>query len=320
MKLAAPIRRHFRRPPRLQQQAGFFAKESEGPAFFQPSSEPRMKEDPSFFSAKEPEEQEIPAAKAPEEEEPIKSKAPEEEEPVKSKAPEEEEPVKAKGSKDEVTPVAAKCACGCGGAGTCVKSPDSSPEREQAKAPATQTSAATSSSPARGGHYDCSPAQENAAASAASRAGSLARRAQQAVGEVASTGDEPESAATGHYERWFGKIDARRAQLVRDTFGAIASSLGGTLHFHCDSEKNVYAYVRSCGKKEIYLGKLFWSRAGGTGIDSRAGVILHEMAHDVSRLVGDHSYGVADAQDLAMENPERAIRSADNYEYFAESL
>jgi hypothetical protein len=317
MKLAAPIRRHFRRPPRLQQQVGFFAKEGESPAFFQPSSEPRMKEDPSFFSAKEPEEQEMPAAKAPEEEEPVKSKAAEEEEPVKTKASEEEEPVKAKENEDEVKPVAAKCACGCGGAGTCVKSPGSSPEREQAKAPANQTG--TPNSSASGGHYDCSPAQENAAASAASRAGSLARRAQQVAGELASAGDDPAS-AIGHYERWFGKIDARRARLVRDTFAAIASSLGGRLHFHCDAEKNVYAYVRSCGKREIYLGKLFWSRAGGAGIDSRAGVILHELAHDVSSRVGDHSYGVAGAEDLAMQNPERAIRSADNYDYFAESL
>jgi Lysine-specific metallo-endopeptidase len=318
MKLAAPIRRHFRRPPQLQQQIGFFAKEGESPTFFQPSSEPRMKEDPSFFSAKEPEEQE-PVVKAPEEEEPVKSKAPDEEEPVKSKAPEEEEPVKAKENEDEVKPIAAKCACGCGGAGTCVKSPASSAEREQAKAPANQTSA-PSSSAANGGRYDCSPMQESTAASAASQAGSLTRRAQQVAGEVASAGDDPASATTSHYERWFGKIDARRARLVRDTFAAIASNLGGTLHFHCDAEKNVYAYVRSCGRKEIYLGKLFWSRAGGTGIDSRAGVILHEVAHDASSLVGDHSYGVAGAEDLAMQNPERAVRSADNYEYFAESL
>jgi hypothetical protein len=308
MKLAAPIRRHFRRPPRLQQQTGFFAKEGESPAFFQPGSEPRMKEDPPFFSAKEPEEPETPVPKAPEEEE-----------PVKSKAPEEEEPVKAKENEDEVEPVAAKCACGCGGSGACVKSSASSAEREQAKAPANQTSA-PSSSAASGRHYDCSPAQESTAASAASHAGALAGRAQQVAGEVASAGDDPASAAAGHYERWFGKIDARRARLVRDTFAAIASGLGGTLHFHCDSEKNVYAYVRSCGRKEIYLGKLFWSRAGGAGIDSRAGVILHEVAHDVSSLVGDHSYGVAGAEDLAMQNPERAVRSADNYEYFAESL
>ncbi len=320
MKLAAPIRRHFRRPPQLQQQISFFAKEGENPAFFQSASEPRMKEDPSFFSTKEPEEQEMPAAKALEEEEPVKSKAPEEEEPVKTKAPEEEEPVKAKENEDEVKPVAAKCACGCGGAGTCVKSPASSAEREQTKAPATQTSAAPRSSAVSGGHYDCSPAQENAAVSAANHAGTLVRRAQHVAGEVASVGDDPASATAGHYERWFGKIDARRARLVRDTFAAIASSLGGTLHFHCDSEKNVYAYVRSCGRKKIYLGKLFWSRAGGSGIDSRAGVILHEVAHDVSSLVGDHSYGVAGAEDLAMQNPERAVRSADNYEYFAESL
>src|SRR5262245_65895955 len=126
MKLAAPIRRHFRRPPRLQQQIGFFAKETESPAFFQPGSEPRLKEDSSSFAAKEPDEQEM-SAKTPEEEEPVKSKAPEEEEPIKSKAAEEEEPVKAKEDENEVEPVAAKCACGCGGSGACGKSSGLSP-------------------------------------------------------------------------------------------------------------------------------------------------------------------------------------------------
>jgi Lysine-specific metallo-endopeptidase len=316
MKLAAPIRRHFRRPPRLRQQVGFFAKEGESPAFFQPSSAPRMKDESSFFSAeglkevrreKEPEEQETPAAKEPEEE------------PVKSKAPEEEEPVKAKQKGDEVNPIVAKCSCGCGGSGTCVKSAAPAEERQQSKAPAGETTAHQPAT-AGAGRKHCSPAQESAAASAASQAGSLARRAQRAAGEVAALGDDSASTATGHYEHWFGRIAAHRAQLVRNTFAAIASSMSGTLNFRCDSEKSVYAYVRSCGRKEIYLGRLFWSRAGNMGIDSRPGVILHEMAHDISRLVGDHSYGVAGAEDLAAKNPDQAVRSADNYEYFAESL
>jgi hypothetical protein len=317
MKLAAPIRRHFRRPPRLQQQVGFFAKEGESPAFFQPGFAPRMKDESSFFSAKglkevrrekEPEEQETPAAKEPEEE------------PVKSKASEEEEPVTAKQRGDEANAIAAaKCPCGCGGSGTCVKSAAPAEEREQSKAPANGTSAHQPAA-AGAGPKDCLPAQETTAASAASQARSLAERAQQAAGEVAALGDDPASTATGHYERWFGRIDARRARLVRDTFAAIASSISGALNFRCDSEKGVYAYVRSCGSKEVYLGRLFWSRAGNTGTDSRPGVILHEMAHDVSRLVGDHSYGVAGAEDLAAKNPDQAVRSADNYEYFAESL
>jgi peptidyl-Lys metalloendopeptidase len=133
-------------------------------------------------------------------------------------------------------------------------------------------------------------------------------------------GDDSAPSATGHYERWFGTIDDRRARLVRDAFAAIASGLGDTLHFRCDSGKGVYAYVRSSGSREVYLGRLFWSRAGSSGIDSRPGVILHEVAHDVSRLIGDHSYGVAGAEALAAKNPDNAVRSADNYEYFAESL
>jgi hypothetical protein len=274
-----------------------------------------MKDESSFFSAsglkevrreKEPEEQET--AKEPEEE------------PVKSKAPEEEEPMTAKQRGDDVDRIAAaKCACGCGGSGTCVKSAAPAEEREQSKAPATGTSARQ---PAATGtaRKDCSSAQESTAASAASQARSLAGRAQQAAGEVAALGDDPASTATRQYEHWFGRIEARRAQLVRNTFAAIASSMKGTIKFRCDSEKSVYAYVRSCGNKEIYLGRLFWSRAGNAGMDSRPGVILHEMTHDVSRLVGDHSYGVAGAEDLAAKNPDQAVRSADNYEYFAESL
>jgi hypothetical protein len=311
MKLAAPIRRHFRRPPRLQHQAGFFAKEGESPGFFQPGSEPRLKDERPFFSAKGLDEE--PQSKAPEEQEMSAAKEPEEE-PTKRKAP-EEEPVKAKQKEDE--PIAAKCSCGCGGSGACVKSAAQGEEPEQPKARANETSAQQPAT-AGGGHENCSPAQEGAAVAAAGEARSLAERAQHVAAEVASVGDDP--ASMGLYERWFGKIDSHRAQLVRDTFAAMASSLGGTLNFHCDSEKNVYAYVKSCGSKEIYLGRLFWSRAGSKGIDSRPGVILHEMAHDVSRLVGDHSYGVAGAEDLAVENPNQAVRSADNYEYFAESL
>ena len=133
MKLAAPIRRHFRRPPRLQQQVGFFAKEGESPAFFQPGSEARMKDTGSFFSAKGPEEE--PQAKEPAEQETPAAKE-SEEEPVKSKASEEEEPVKAKLKGDEGKPIAAKCSCGCGGSGTCGKSAPSAEDREQSKAPA----------------------------------------------------------------------------------------------------------------------------------------------------------------------------------------
>ncbi|HEY5768836.1 MAG TPA: M35 family metallopeptidase [Terrimicrobium sp.] len=274
-----------------------------------------MKDTGSFFSAKGPEEE--PQAKEPAEQETPAAKE-SEEEPVKSKASEEEEPVKAKLKGDEGKPIAAKCSCGCGGSGTCGKSAPSAEDREQSKAPANTTSA---HQPAAAGaaHADCSPAQESAAASAASQAGSLARRAQQAAG-VASLGDDPAPTAMGHYERWFGRIDGHRAQLVRDTFAAIVSSIDGSINFRCDSGKNVYAYVKSCGSKEIYLGRLFWTRAASTGIDSRPGVILHEIAHDVSRVIGDHSYGVAGAEDLAAKNPDRAVRSADNYEYFAESL
>ena len=160
MKLAAPIRRHFRRPPMLQQQACFFAKEGESPAFFQPGSEPRMKEEASFFSAKGLEEE-------------PQAKEPEEQEAPAAKAPEEEEPVKPKQTESEAQPIAAKCSCGCGGSGSRGKSAAPAEQPEQAKAPANGASADQSAG-FRAGPADCSPAQESVAASAASEARSFA--------------------------------------------------------------------------------------------------------------------------------------------------
>ena len=227
--------------------------------------------------------------------------------------------MKAKQKEGEAQPIAAKCSCGCGGSDTCGKSAASVEEPEQAKAPANATSAHESAA-SRVGQTDCSPHRRASQRRLPGRRDRLLNARGGPLRKVASLGDDSASTATGHYERWFGTIDGRRARLVRDTFAAIASSLGDTLHFRCDSGKGVYAYVRSSGSREVCLGRLFWSRAGSSGIDSRPGVILHEVAHDVSRLIGDHSYGVASAEALAAKNPDNAVRSADNYEYFAESL
>jgi len=44
---------------------------------------------------------------------------------------------------------------------------------------------------------------------------------------------------------------------------------------------------------------------------------VHEMSHEVAGT-RDFDYGTADSKSRARTDPGKAIRNADNYEYFAE--
>jgi hypothetical protein len=335
MKLATPSRRSYRRPSRQQSQNDFFAKETDSAAFFQPDSQPRLKAGDSFFPSKEPEEQ--PQAKLPEEqetpaakgleEEPMKPKTPEEEEPAAktpeeeepmTKSPEEEEPVAAKESEMEEEPgaVAAKCSCGCGG--SCVKTADAGEEVKGGSGDmrAKEDEAASSS---RVQKKDCTPAQQSVVSSALCSAQSMAGRAFAAASSVVPAEDASTRAPQlDHYERWFGEYDEKRVAFVRKTFSAISSGLAGRVQFRCGCKKNIYAFVLPGGRRKIYLCQLFWG-AGSSGFDSQPGILIHEMAHEVSLSIWDKGYGIAKSEALAQKAPRKALHNADSYEFFAET-
>jgi hypothetical protein len=71
-------------------------------------------------------------------------------------------------------------------------------------------------------------------------------------------------------------------------------------------------------KYYIKLRKKFWN-ASLTGIDSRAGTIIHELSHE-EMYTDDHVYGKAKALNLAENKPDEAAENADNWEYFAEDI
>jgi peptidyl-Lys metalloendopeptidase len=56
-----------------------------------------------------------------------------------------------------------------------------------------------------------------------------------------------------------------------------------------------------------------------TGIDSKSGTIIHELAH-FSILAGttDHAYGQSTCKSLAQSNPAKALMNSDNLQYFVE--
>ncbi|TAL24264.1 MAG: hypothetical protein EPN94_07670 [Nitrospirae bacterium] len=118
---------------------------------------------------------------------------------------------------------------------------------------------------------------------------------------------------------WFGTYTADRYKKVWDDFIKIRDAVENkTMTFNCDCTKNVYAYVFPNVPYEIYLCKAFWP-APMTGTDSKAGTIIHETSHFYA-VAGtqDYAYGQINCQNLANNDPGKAIDNADSHEYFAE--
>ncbi|HVF33696.1 MAG TPA: M35 family metallo-endopeptidase [Candidatus Saccharimonadia bacterium] len=126
--------------------------------------------------------------------------------------------------------------------------------------------------------------------------------------------------ATARYTTWFGAYTAGRFATVDSHFEQIDSALDlQTMTFDCGCKKSYYAYVYPSQPYRIYFCRAFWS-APNTGTDSRAGTIIHEVSHfDVVANTDDVVYGQAGAKNLAISDPDGAVRNADSHEYHAEN-
>jgi hypothetical protein len=128
----------------------------------------------------------------------------------------------------------------------------------------------------------------------------------------------------GRLKRWLGATSPAEFQAIRVTLSKARSFADG-VNFLCavntnDALGDIYARVRGGSPFTVVLAAFFFS-APDTGFDSKRGVIVHEFTHFT--LVGatkDDVYGTDDAQTLALANPAKAQRNADNYEYFVESV
>jgi hypothetical protein len=302
MKIKSNYRRASRRLSRRSSQEGMFFQQDtpESQAFFHPAAtDPKAKAEAGNFFPK----------------------ASEEEEPVKAKSPEEEEPAKAKEEEEPTAGISAKCNCG----GSCA-SCSGGGERQEKR---TNTSSVKAKEP----HANpatkpavianrCSTQRRSVIDSAISHAQRLTHRAIDVVNQARTTFQEG-SDATEKYETWFGPMDMARSQFVLDTFRSIQQSLAsGSLIFQCDSRRKVYAFVdTNDGLLKVWLCNLFWTRAKSSGLDSRGGVLIHELSHEASQRIDDFVYGTKGA--LGISSPLEAfmaIRNADNYQFFAESL
>jgi peptidyl-Lys metalloendopeptidase len=127
------------------------------------------------------------------------------------------------------------------------------------------------------------------------------------------------------YTTWFGTYNSSRYSTVRSHFANISNAASTKpLVFDCSTcpgtdYADAYAYVYSNQPYRVYLCNAFWA-APNTGTDSRAGTIVHELSHfNVVAGTSDYVYGQTGARNLARSNPSRAVRNADNHEYFAEN-
>lgn len=304
MKIKSNYRRPVRRLSRRSGNEGMFFQQDapEPQAFFQAAAtaDSKAKMESGNFFPKTPEE------------EPVKAKAPEEEETA-AKEPAEEETLQAKQAEEEPTGgLQAKCGCG-GSCGSCA----GGGERQEKLPASSSIKEKVDSAPSSKSTINAQ--RRSTIDSAISHAQQLTSRAIDVVGQARSSMDGG-SDALDHYERWFGPMDMARSQFVLDTFRSIQQSLSSSsLTFQCDEHRKAYAFVDTSDHQlKIWLCSLFWNRAQSSGINSRGGVLIHELSHEANQRIGDFVYGTNHAQGIS--SADIAIRNADNYQFFAESI
>ncbi|MFE1792117.1 hemopexin repeat-containing protein [Streptomyces sp. NPDC059525] len=122
------------------------------------------------------------------------------------------------------------------------------------------------------------------------------------------------------YADWFGEDNAARFQTVQERISAIRARLDRPATYdmtphNCPNGAFAYTYP---GSDTVYLCQPFFG-APATGPNSQFGTLIHEWSHAVADT-SDIVYGQTKARDLADTAPDSAIRNADNYEFFVETL
>ncbi len=103
------------------------------------------------------------------------------------------------------------------------------------------------------------------------------------------------------------------------TAEAMAPPLGLDLRcndaLHCSTDRA--GYSSPTGRLLAVCPRFF--SAPAEGLDSRYGILIHEMTH-IAGNTDDHAYHPHRAEQLSKAAPLRAADNADNYEYFVETL
>ncbi|MCC6493708.1 MAG: PAAR domain-containing protein, partial [Pirellulales bacterium] len=129
------------------------------------------------------------------------------------------------------------------------------------------------------------------------------------------------------FKKWFGATDEASRKVIQGRVDQMLiknSQLTKNNFFPAqpphDSKKGLFAYVYSNQEDRIFLGAKFCTSAV-TGEDSKAGTLSHEMSHYNSLgKTDDVVYGKKGAEALAKSDPTKAMKNADNFQYYCEGL
>lgn len=163
-------------------------------------------------------------------------------------------------------------------------------------------------------YVSCSTTRQSTLVTALSNAQSISLKARNHLSSATSPSTD------SAYRTWFGAYTSSRYATVQSHFNNIYSAfVNQRFTFNCSCTSSAYAYVYANQPYRVYLCNAFWS-APMTGIDSKAGTLVHETSHfTVVAGTQDYAYGTSACQSLAISNPDRAVNNADNHEYFAET-
>lgn len=166
------------------------------------------------------------------------------------------------------------------------------------------------------GFVSCTSTRQSTLQTALGNAESISLKARDYLNNLPSASRPTDTA----YRTWFGSYTTSRYSTVQSHFTAIYSAFNTkSVTFYCDCTSSAYAYVYSNQPYGIHLCNAFWN-APNLGIDSKAGTLVHEMSHfNVVAGTSDHAYGTSACQQLANNNPKKAVNNADSHEYFAET-
>lgn len=146
------------------------------------------------------------------------------------------------------------------------------------------------------------------------------------VGELARW----DAQAQAKFQKWFGKCDPAARAKIKARIEKMQRRLDtySDANFKGAGEENdddTFAMVDHRDDQTVYLGNAF-ANSPMAGTNSAPGVLCHEMSHfdsigateDVRNVRGVTVYGEKLARELAVQDPDSALRNADNFEFFIE--
>lgn len=118
---------------------------------------------------------------------------------------------------------------------------------------------------------------------------------------------------------WFGKSHVSSAINVFEKMAEVLQKDTVTYVYggqHC--ERDMFAYTFH-GTRKIFLCKEYQKAPKLGKFDSKMGILTHELSHAIC-YTNDIVYGQSACKKLAKKASRRAVKNADNYEYFVETL